>query len=462
MNGDLVAARQFMAARRVDLAERHLRLALASEPDNASAHAMLAECLTARKAIPDAMAEAREAIRLAPSQCTGYAALANAQSAGRQWREAERNLNEAVRLDPDDPAHWAALAHALVQQGRAGRAIDAADQGLRRRPNDVPCLNARALALLDLGRITDARATIHTALVSAPESAVLHTNLGFVLLAYGQAAESRAESLEALRLNPTLEVAQQNLRAANAAMARPFGLMGVRTASWWRHRPVWERIVFVAGLALAGLLSPVALFMAAMIATWWSFMAIRRTVAQPTNALHDLAPLISRLQYPAILGISVVSSNWPTPDNPIPSLTAVTACILLAVAASFARPTRQLLFAAALVVIAAGSWDAVFVGPLLESADLQPPAVGTPYALLTDDQVQACLISPGPTVDLLATAVGVDMTQERYSILSREPLPSPLPSSQDDLAWANWFDAVTAQARSDRNFMEGCAAGLGP
>ena len=458
MNGDLVAARQFMAARRVDLAERHLRLALASEPDNASAHAMLAQCLIARRALAEATNEARESIRLAPTSCVGYSVLGAAQAAGHHWREAERSVREAIRLDAVDPHHWSALARTLTQQGRGKRALAAAEEGLRLRPNNFDCLNECGLALLDLGRADEARAVIRSALVSAPESAALHSNLAFVLLGNGQNAAAEEEALEALRLDPNLHVAEQNLRASQRVSRNWLTPYANRAANWWRHRPIWERMVFVGGLGVVGLVSSVAWIMAVIIGAWWLNMAARRAAASPTSPLHRFRREIAYLGMGTIFAGVLLAGIWPRQAMPVPELAGFIAPWTLLFAAALAQPRRAAVFALTLVIIAVGS-----VGPswldALPNVGPPLPNTGDLNLNLSDDQLLQCIFDFTQSQDLAAAAVGVNMFDER-DFMDSVPQPEPFPSSMDDPKVVAWLDALVAAARQDQRFVDGCAVGL--
>jgi tetratricopeptide (TPR) repeat protein len=455
---DLAVARHYLGSRRFDLAERHLRLFLASEPDSALGHGLLVDCLIARQALPEAHAEARESIRLAPDACLGHAALAAADSAAHQWRAAERSINEAIRLDPRDPHHWATLAHALTEQGRAKRAMKAADEGLRLRPTDSGCLNERALALLDLGHLDAARATIRSALVSQPESAVLHSNLAYVLLGYGETSAAREEALEALRLNPTLKVAQANLRAAQRGDRGPLTQVLVRATSWWRHRPIWERLVFIGGLAVTGVFAPVAWIMAVSIGGYWSIMATRRVLANPANRFHRFGPLVGMLTVPALFVGVVVAEAWPRQAPGLALFAGFTATFTLALAAAFAQPRRTALFGLTLALVAVGSFNQSWLPSGVGAPNLDEPSLG---ALdLTDEQVLDCLLSAKPPLNFPATGLGINMYVERGMILQAVPPPSPFPTDPNDPALTEWVTTVTGLARENQDIMIGCVLNL--
>ena len=458
MSPDLAVARQYLTGRRYDLAERHLRLFLASEPGSALGHALLADCLIARQALPEAEAEARESIRLDPANCLGHTALAAVHSAARHWRAAERSIREAIRIDPRDPHHWATLAHALTAQGRAKRAMAAADEGLRLRPTDSGCLNERALALLDLGRLDAARETIRSALVSQPESAVLHSNLAFVLLGYGEAAAAREEALEALRLNPTLKVAEANLQVAQRGDRGPLSQVLVRAMNWWRHRPIWERFVFIGGLAVTGLLAPVAWIMAVSIGGFWSIMATRRVLADPASRFHRFGPLVSALTVPALLVGVVLAEAWPRQAPAVALFAGFTATFTLTLAAAFARPRRTAWFGLTLVIVAVGSVNQTW---LPAGAGLSPAGPSMAALNLSDEQILGCLLSAKPPLNLPATSIAINLYVERRLILEAFPPPSPFPTDPEDPAVTQWLAKVTTAARRNQDILESCAENLG-
>src|SRR5262249_40024958 len=73
MDTHLQRALVLLEQSRYDLAEKELRLALASEPDNAIAHGFLAMCLNERDEYAGATEEAEAAIRLAPDWSEAHA-----------------------------------------------------------------------------------------------------------------------------------------------------------------------------------------------------------------------------------------------------------------------------------------------------------------------------------------------------------------------------------------------------
>ncbi len=65
MNPHIQRARMLIEQSRVDMAEREIRGALAEEPDNAEAHALLGVCLVDMQKFDEARREAEMAVHLA-------------------------------------------------------------------------------------------------------------------------------------------------------------------------------------------------------------------------------------------------------------------------------------------------------------------------------------------------------------------------------------------------------------
>lgn len=202
---------------RFDLAERELRQALADDPNDPTAHALLALCLSGRDEQTEATREAQEAIRLGPDRELGHYALATALFHRHRWEEAESAIAEAIRLDPTDADHYALLGAIRMNRRQWREALAAAEQGLAFDPEHVECNNVRALALVRLGRRDEAGATIAAALRRDPEDAFSHANQGWALLHEGQPVKAMEHFREALRIEPQMEWARAGIVEAMKA-----------------------------------------------------------------------------------------------------------------------------------------------------------------------------------------------------------------------------------------------------
>jgi tetratricopeptide (TPR) repeat protein len=206
-------------------AEQELRMSLASDPDNAWAHAMLAMCLSQRKQFKDATAEAERAVGLAPNFSLCHYVLAKVLLDRDRTDEARTAIQQAIALDTYNANYYAMLAHIELSDRHWQRALDAAEVGLSINPDDVSCVNLRASALLNLGRKEEATAAIAGALARDPHNAASHANQGLTLLHQGQHKQALEHFREALRIDPTSEFARQGMVEALKARYLIYRLM---------------------------------------------------------------------------------------------------------------------------------------------------------------------------------------------------------------------------------------------
>jgi len=313
MTANLQRALLLLGQSRHELAERELRLALAAEPDNAMAHAVLGLCLSEAERHDEAIREAGEAIRLAPDQPFSHYALARILQARDRLDPAAVAIDEAIRLDPEDPDHFAVLASIRFDQRRWRQGLEAADAGLRLDPEHVDCTNLRAMALVQLGQREEAAATIGGALARDPDNAITHANQGWSLLHGGQHARALEHFREALRLDPELEWARQGLVEALKARSAVYGLL-LRYFLWMSRldrRAQWAVLIvgYVGYQVLRGLLRANP----ALGPVIWPLIIAYGVFAVSTWIADPLFTLLLRLDRFGRLVVSrdeVVASNW--------------------------------------------------------------------------------------------------------------------------------------------------------
>jgi tetratricopeptide (TPR) repeat protein len=196
---------------RYDLAEQEIKQEFADAPDNASAHALLALCLTHRERYDEATEAARTAVGLAPALAFAHYVLALVFNDRNHLPEAEEAVQEAIRLDPEDANYYSLLSGVRYGQRRWADALAAAEQGLQIDAEHVGCNNHRAQALVKLGRQGEAGLTLETALARDPDNAFTHANRGWSLLHEGKADKALEHFYEALRLDPNLDWARAGM-----------------------------------------------------------------------------------------------------------------------------------------------------------------------------------------------------------------------------------------------------------
>lgn len=195
-------------------AEREIGLAIATDPENPQARAILALCLIAQKRGEAAINAAKKAVGLAPDHGHFHYVLGHVLHQLDREKEALAAANEALRLSPDDENVFALRAsiHLALRDWRT--ALADAEAGLKRNPDHVESANLRAIALVRLGRNEEATATVARALERAPENAVSHANQGWTFLHRNDPRQAQEHFREALRLDPDLEYARQGMLEA--------------------------------------------------------------------------------------------------------------------------------------------------------------------------------------------------------------------------------------------------------
>ena len=205
---------------RYELATKELQKALAADPDDPIAHALMAICLAEQKKFDQAYGEARQAATLAPDLPYTQYVLAFVRFQQDSLPEAEQSINKAIQLNPWDADHFALLAQINYRQKRWRDALKAAERGMEIEAEHLTCANLRAMALNQLGRGEEAGRALEDALAQDPENAFTHANQGWTALQRGDSKKALDHFREALRLDPTNDWARSGM--VEALKARYF------------------------------------------------------------------------------------------------------------------------------------------------------------------------------------------------------------------------------------------------
>jgi tetratricopeptide (TPR) repeat protein len=211
MSTHIERAQLLIAQSRFELATKELRKALAADPADPRAHALLAICLAEQKKFDQADGEARQAVTLAPDLPYAQYTMAYVRYRQDSLLEAEHAINKALRLDPWDADYFALLSQIKFQQKRWGDALAAAESGLKIEAEHMTCLNLRAMALNQVGRNEEAGQMLEDALTQDPENAFTHANRGWTALQRGDAKNALEHFRESLRLDPTNDWARSGM-----------------------------------------------------------------------------------------------------------------------------------------------------------------------------------------------------------------------------------------------------------
>jgi tetratricopeptide (TPR) repeat protein len=214
MSAHLERAQLLLAQSRAADAEQESLLALAAQPENPQALAVLALSRIEQDKRELALDAARDAIGLAPD--SPYLHYVHAHVLHRMDRadEAFRSVQEALRLDPTDPDYFALLASIELSRRRWPAALEASEQALALNAEHVGATNLRAMALVRLGRKAEAMKTVDFALHRAPDDAFSHANQGWNFLHQNDPKKAQEHFREALRLQPDLEYAREGMLEA--------------------------------------------------------------------------------------------------------------------------------------------------------------------------------------------------------------------------------------------------------
>jgi len=214
MSAHLQRAELLLDQSRPAEAEREVSLALAREPENAHAHALLARSRLAQDRARDAVESARKAIGFAPDvayyhMVHGYALLHSDRE-----KEALTSANTALGLDPEDAGIFVLRSSVHLARRDWTAALADAEAALGLEAENVQALNLRSIALTQLGRQDEAHQSGNFALHRAPENGMAHATKGWACLHQGDPAGAQDHFREALRLQPDLEYARQGMLEA--------------------------------------------------------------------------------------------------------------------------------------------------------------------------------------------------------------------------------------------------------
>jgi Flp pilus assembly protein TadD len=203
---------------------RWLRRSLASSPEDARLHCLMAQATLACGRPADALKAAETAAALTADEEWPQRLRAIALGGLKRPSEAVRAAVDAVRLGPDTPQAHLVLAESQL----ADRQVDAARRTTARLVELAPDWAAThdLLGRIALARHQGADAEEHfrRALALDPQDAAIHNNLGAALGAQGRSKESIDAYHAAARLDPRFDLARRNLARSTAVYVGAAGL----------------------------------------------------------------------------------------------------------------------------------------------------------------------------------------------------------------------------------------------
>ena len=265
-------ARMLLGQRRYDLAKGPLGEALALDPDNAEACALLAWCHLQEDDYAPATELAKRAVALEADEPTNHFILGQVYFDRDMPAEALQHAEEALRLDPTAPDHWRLLSGIQASKKQWRDALSSAEQGLEFDPENAGCAHMRVVALRGLGRGAEAAAADKGLLSREPDSAIAHANAGWTCLHRSQIKQAKVHFREALRLDPEMDWARQGIVEAIKAT-----------------NPVYRLyLAYMLWMATKGS----GLQWAVIIGAWVGFRFVRTAMANNPGLKPVLLPLI--------------------------------------------------------------------------------------------------------------------------------------------------------------------------
>ena len=216
-------AQMLISQGRFDMAERELRQMLGENPDDGFAHSLLAICLcNDQTRYEDATRESEMAVALEPDSPFAHFVHSRVLWTRNHYEEAFEAISEAIKLDPYDADFFAQASQIKLAMRDWQASLDFANQGLAIDPEDSGCNNLRTLALERLGRTDEAIGSAAQNLKNSPEDSYAHSSHGWALLNSGKYLEAQTAFREALRLDPTNEIAREGMIDAISSKSRLF------------------------------------------------------------------------------------------------------------------------------------------------------------------------------------------------------------------------------------------------
>jgi len=198
-------------------AEEQYKIALGFESSDAKSHTNLATVLMAQAKYDAAAQHMEEALRLKPN--VGELHLSYASLLQRLGRgdEARPQYEAAVRLMPDSAEAHYDYAAFLASTRKENDALSELRRVVQLKPDHVDAQLQLADALFAKSDLEGAKAHYLAALRGDPKLTVAYNNLGKLFLSEGQISQAIVQFSEALRLNPEYKEAEENLQIAKAS-----------------------------------------------------------------------------------------------------------------------------------------------------------------------------------------------------------------------------------------------------
>jgi len=210
---------------RMDLQEAVMGHRLEKYPGDFTAQFNLGLLMLARQRNPDAVRYLRGAVAVRPDHPVALNMLGSALASAGDVNGAVGFFDRALTANPNYTSAHLNLANALIKQQRWEPAVAEFRKVLSENPDDPDARQKLAEVMKLLGYISAQKGSLEEAVADwreslhfRPDDAVLHSDLGAVLARLGRVHEAVPEFETALRLDPKLDKARQNLQVARSQL----------------------------------------------------------------------------------------------------------------------------------------------------------------------------------------------------------------------------------------------------
>ncbi len=186
------------------------------KPKDPEPHLSAAQLFEQSKATADAEREYQAALALDPNSKDAITGLANLYLVAHRLPEAESMLRKVISADPGNANAQLQLARVLAAENKDADASTAYEAVLKLLPNDLDARQSAAEFYLAAKKYDAAAAQFAIVVQARPNDAVLHHLYGNALLLMHKNAESEQQELTAIKLNPKLGEAYNDLAFASA------------------------------------------------------------------------------------------------------------------------------------------------------------------------------------------------------------------------------------------------------
>ena len=195
-------------------AKASIEQALATQPDNSDAYALLAMIAVVQNDKEQALELATRATALNTSSPTARLALSYVQQAHFKIEEALANAQEAAVLDPENALVWARLAELQMAVGYLDRAFEAAQQAVNLNPDIARTQTVLGFSHLLQIHTRQAKTVFSAAIMLDQTDPMPRLGMGLALIREGSLVAGRIELEIAASLDPASSLIRSYLGKA--------------------------------------------------------------------------------------------------------------------------------------------------------------------------------------------------------------------------------------------------------